>query len=811
MADSLDFRIHGMDCADEVAILKRELEPLVGSPSRLSFDILRGRMRVAQGAPPVTPEQVVATVSKTGMRADVWTDEQPGAGEAGFWQRRGRTITTAISGSLTLAGFLVHASRSGVPAAFGAEGINQAAPVPLAGMVLYAGGVVAGGWFVVPRAWAAARRLRPDMNLLMAIAVVGAVGIGEWFEASTVAFLFAFSLALESWSISRARRAVEALLAIVPDTARVATESGEFVETPASEVPVGTRIVVKPAERIPLDGAVVRGLSEVNQAPITGESVPVEKAPGSEVFAGTVNGDGVLEIEVTRLAGETTLAQIIRMVGEAQSRRAPSEQWVDRFAQIYTPSIFAAAVLMAIVPPLVSGGDAGLWFYEALVLLVIGCPCALVISTPVSIVASLTASARQGVLVKGGVFMELAGRLRAIALDKTGTLTAGTPAVVDVVPMEGHTDAELLRVMGALEAHSDHPVARAVAAYVRKGGLSSPVVEDVEAVQGRGMRGRVDGKRYWLGSHRFLEELKQETPAVHELLESLSAAGKTVVVMGTDDHVCGLVTLSDAVRPESAGAIQALRAAGIEHIVMLTGDNRATADRVAVATGITEVRAEVLPAEKVEAVEQLVRQFGSVAMIGDGVNDAPAMGRATVGIAMGAAGSDAAIEAADIALMSDDLSRLPWLIHHSRRTLAIVRQNVVLSLGVKAVFVVLALTRHANLWAAIAADMGVSLVVIANALRLLRSGSAGPPTERPHETSLRHAGPLERPPSQGARFDHVEDHGRNDEHVNRRGDNAADDRRRNRLHDVGAGAGTPDNQQQARDDDRHRHELGPQP
>ena len=413
------------------------------------------------------------------------------------------------------------------------------------------------------------------------------------------------------------------------------------------------------------------------------------------------------------------------MVEEAQSRRAPSEQWVDRFARVYTPAILAVAIGIAVIPRLLFGGDAGEWFYRALVLLVIGCPCALVISTPVSIVASLAAAAKAGVLVKGGTFIEAPAKLRAVALDKTGTLTAGAPEVVDVLPLEHHTEDELLRAMGAIEAHSDHPLARAIVTYVRGRGISCPAAEEVQAVQGRGVTARIEGKRYWLGSHRYLEELKQETPALHDQLEAMSAAGRTVVVMGTDDHVCGFITLADAVRPESAAAIRALHAAGVERVVMLTGDNKPTAERIAREVGIEEVQAELLPADKVRAVEELVRRFEFVAMIGDGVNDAPAMGRATIGVAMGAAGSDAAIEAADVALMSDDLSRLPWLIGHSRRTLAIIRQNVVVSLGVKAVFVVLTFGGYASLWAAIGADMGVSLIVIATALRLLRSQAVG--------------------------------------------------------------------------------------
>lgn len=716
MKDQLQFRIHGMDCADEVALLKDALVPVVGSADRLQFDILRGKMTVTAGEPVMTSERIVREVARTGLRAEAWS-EQPLGEESR--SRKIRTLLTAACGALTAAGFGYHTAQTGFLGALGSEGASLAEAVPLPSVVLYSIAIIAGGWHIAPRAWFAIRRVRPDMNLLMAIAVLGAVTIGEWFEAATVTFLFAVSLALEAWSVGRARRAVEALLAIAPPTARVLAADGTQSEVPAVDVLAGTLILAKPGDRIALDGTVRKGESQVNQAPITGESMSVDKGPGSDVFAGTINGSGALEIEVTRVSGETTLAQIIRMVGEAQSRRAPSEQWVDRFALVYTPVIFGLAVAVAVIPPLF-GGSFSEWFYRALVLLVIGCPCALVISTPVSIVASLASAARNGVLVKGGAFIEAPGKVRVVAMDKTGTLTQGTPKVVEVRPLGTHTEEELLRAAVAIETHSDHPLARAIVEYAKTRNVTAPAASDVKAIDGRGVTALVDGKQYWLGSHRYLEELGQETPSVHDQLETMSAPGRTAVIVGTDDHVCGFFGLADAVRPESVEAIRQMRRQGVEHVVMLTGDNRATADNIARETGVDDVRAELLPADKVAAVEGLVKKYGTVAMIGDGVNDAPAMGRATIGIAMGAVGSDAAIEAADIALMSDDLSKLPWLIGHSRRTLAIIRQNVVLSLGVKMVFLALTMFGTASLWSAIAADMGVSLLVVANALRLLR-------------------------------------------------------------------------------------------
>lgn len=710
-----------MDCAEEAAILRREVGPVAGGSDKLAFDILRGKMTVLAD---VRPEDVVSAVARTGMRAEAWRGPVPGVRSQSFWQLRGRTVLTAASGLFLLAGFLIHAFLAGgFAGALGSEGIAVSHAVPLASKVSYLIGIITGAWFVVPKAWLAARRFRPEMNFLMTLAVIGAVAIGEWFEAATVTFLFALSLTLESWSIGRARRAVEALLAIAPPVVRLLRENGQEQEVSPEDVSVGAHFLVRPGERIPLDGIVRNGSSEVNQAPITGESLPVPKERGSQVFAGTVNGTGSLQIEATKLAGETTLAHIIRMVDEAQRRRGPSEQWVDRFAQIYTPAILILAVFVALVPPAFLAGNWSDWMYRSLVLLVIGCPCALVISTPVSIVASLAAAAKNGVLVKGGVHMETPARLQAIAFDKTGTITRGQLTVVEVVPMNGHGETELLERVAAMESHSDHPIARAIMAFVSLRGIVPSRAEQFQVVPGKGATARFKDREYWLGSHRYLEERGGETAEVHRRLEGLSHVGHTVLAVGTNEHVCGFIALADSIRPDARQVVNELRESGVPHIIMLTGDNRGTAATIGREAGIEEIRAELLPADKVEAIDSLIREYGSVAMVGDGINDAPAMSRATLGIAMGAAGSDTAIEAADVALMSDDLARIPWLIRHSRRTLAIIRQNIGLSLGVKAVFVALTFLGHASLWAAIAADMGVSLIVISNALRLLRARS----------------------------------------------------------------------------------------
>jgi Cd2+/Zn2+-exporting ATPase len=707
------FRVHGLDCAEEVAILKSELGELAGGADRLGFDLVAGKLTLPAE---IDAETVRTRVAATGMRAEPWREGEPddGAGSG----RRSKALATAASGLLAAAGFAVHAAGGSVLAALGA-GADESG-VPVVARALYLAAVVAGGWFVAPKALAAARRLRPDMNLLMTIAVLGALGIGEWFEAATVAFLFALSLALEAWSVGRARHAVEALMKLAPPVVRRIDADGRTREVAPGEVAVGSLFRVRPGERLALDGVVVSGATEIDQAPITGESMPVAKAAGDEVFAGTINGRGALEVRSTRPASETVLARILRKVEEARARRSPSEQWVERFARVYTPAVFAAAIAVAIGSPPILGIAWSEALYRGLALLVIGCPCALVVSTPVAVVAALAASARHGVLIKGGRFVEEPARLVTVAMDKTGTLTHGRPVVVEVVPLAEHDERALIARAAALEAHSEHPIARAVLARAAELGLDPPAAEEFEILPGKGATGRIDGRLFWIGSHRYLEERGEETPAVHRRIEALSESGRTVIVVGNESHVCGLIALADEVRPEARALIRDLHAGGVRRVVMLTGDHAPTAAAVALECGIDEVRSELLPEEKLAAIEELVARDHHVAMVGDGVNDAPALARATVGIAMGAAGSDAAIETADVALMSDDLSRLPWLIGHSRRTLAVIRANVAFALGVKAVFVVLALAGWATLWGAIAADMGATLVVIANALRLLR-------------------------------------------------------------------------------------------
>ncbi|OGV38119.1 MAG: copper-translocating P-type ATPase [Lentisphaerae bacterium GWF2_49_21] len=713
-----------MDCVEEVNALRGTVGKLAGVSS-LDFNLIDGTMTVQYDASLVDKDAIRNAIQEAGLKGESLDEKQPdGVVKASWWQIRGRTVMCWSSVALLSMGFITHAFLHGglIHALISGEGMaRHGFPLPV--ILFYVAAVVTGGWFVFPKAWMSLLRFRADMNLLMTIAVIGAMIIGQWFEAGTVAFLFALSQLLESWSVSRARRAIHALVRLSPPMARyICPHHGDIEEKPVGEVLVGSTVIVRPGERIPLDGVVTKGRTAVNQAPITGESMSVVKKEGDELFAGTINEHGSIEFRVTKPAADTTLARIIRMVEESQSRRAPIEQWVEKFARYYTPAVIVIAMLVAIVPPMF-GGEWNRWFYEALVMLVIACPCALVISTPVSIVAALTAASKVGVLIKGGAFLEAVGRVRVFALDKTGTLTTGLPEIQMIVPFNGHTQDELLARAAALETHSEHPLAKAVLRKAHHMGKITPLVaHDFRALKGRGAEAMIDGRLFWVGSHRLLHEKGIEESEVHEHAQRMEDAGHSVIAVGNDRHVCGLISVADSIRPEAPDLIRQLKVAGILHVVMLTGDNRGTAEAVGHAIGgIDEVRAELLPEDKMQAIQEIAQKHGSVAMVGDGINDAPALATATIGIAMGAAGTDAAIETADIALMSDDLSHLPWLVQHARRTLYIIRQNIMFALSVKAGFMVLALMQIATLWMAIAADTGASLLVIFNALRLLKS------------------------------------------------------------------------------------------
>ncbi|MEP1329525.1 cation-translocating P-type ATPase [Pseudophaeobacter sp.] len=723
LSSGRSFRVNGLDCAEEVAILNRAIGPAIGGAEHLAFDVLNGRMTLLETAQYISDAEVVSRVKRTGMNAKLWDAKGAEADQAAHLARQKQfTGASAAFWGAGLAWHIGHSGAAGLGQLFAGHGDL---PVPLPELGLFLIAVAFGVWLVLPKAWYALRHLAPDMNLLMVVAVFGALALGEYFEAATVAFFFALSLTLESWSVGRARNAVATLLNLAPPTARLIRTDGSEIDVPAEEVQIGQHFVVRGGDRIPLDGVVTAGAGAVDQAPITGESAQVAKEVGDEVYSGTINGDGSLTVEATKLAQDTVLAKITRMVGEAHARRAPVEQWVTKFARIYTPVVMGLAIALAVLPPLLAGADWGFWFYNALVLLVIACPCALVISTPVSIVAALAASARAGVLIKGGAYIEAPGRLQAIALDKTGTLTEGRPEVAGLYPLGDTGRNDLLQVAAALEARAVHPLALAILEKAQREHVAGPAAQDTRTVPGRGVEGTYRGQEVWLGSARYAAEKGFEADLPQAQMRDIEAAGATLVVVGTAAGLLGLIALRDRLRPEAKQMIQTLHDLGVQKVVMLTGDNAATAEAVARETGIDEVHAELLPADKVAAIEDLTRRYDMVAMMGDGINDAPAMARAHFAVAMGAMGSDAAIETADIALMSDDISRLPWLIRHARRTMAVIHQNIALSLLTKTVFVVATALGMASMWGAIAADVGVSLLVVMNALRLLQAKEVG--------------------------------------------------------------------------------------
>ncbi|MDR7071065.1 Cd2+/Zn2+-exporting ATPase [Fictibacillus barbaricus] len=557
-----------------------------------------------------------------------------------------------------------------------------------------------------------------DMRTLMTIAIIGASLIGEWGEGAMVVILFAISEALESYSMDKARQSIRSLMDIAPKEALIRRGHHELMIN-VDDIQIGDIMIVKPGQRIAMDGRVIKGISAVNQAAITGESIPATKEKDDEVFAGTLNEEGLLEIEVTKRVDDTTIAKIIHLVEEAQAERAPSQAFVDRFAKYYTPVIIFVALLVAVVPPLFDG-DWQKWIYQGLAALVVGCPCALVISTPVSIVTAIGNAARNGVLIKGGIHLEELGSIKAIAFDKTGTLTKGIPVVTDI-EVEGN-ETEVLSLAAALEKASQHPLASAI---VKKGedlggSFSHLQVDHFTSVTGKGIKGSINNEAYYVGSPSwFIERAVQGIESYGEKIKVLQNQGKTVMMFGNNERVLALIAVADEVRESSFDVIKQLDAQGIKKTIMLTGDNKGTAEAIGKAVGVKEIHAELLPHEKLDKIKALRKTYGKVAMVGDGVNDAPALAAATVGVAMGGAGTDTALETADIALMADDLRKLPFTVKLSRKALAIIKQNITFSLGIKLLALLLVVPGWLTLWIAIFADMGATLIVTLNSLRLL--------------------------------------------------------------------------------------------
>ncbi|MEE9514501.1 MAG: heavy metal translocating P-type ATPase [Candidatus Brocadiales bacterium] len=705
MQKTLSLKIPEMDCPEEAKLLKKKLTGLKGVNSLDTF-LMSQELRVGYDGLHLNEGDIIRAIKETGMSASM---KGPGAAagreEEGNRHKRRQLILTSLSGFFVVSGLLL--SFKGFP--------GNITILP------YAAAILTGGPYIALKGLRAARAFDLDINFLMTVAVIGAAAIGEWGEGAMVIFLFSLAQLLETRSLDRARSALHSLMDLSPKEALV-RRNGEEILLPVEEVRLGDTVIIRPSERIPLDGIVTDGYSHVNQAPITGESTPVKKYLGQKVFAGTINKDGALEFRVNHLASDTTLAHISHLVEECQSQRAPFQSFVDKFARVYTPTVIALALLVAVLPPLLTGTAFAPWVYKGLVLLVISCPCALVIATPVSLLSGITCAARNGVLIKGGVHLEEAGRIKAIAFDKTGTLTRGVPEVIDILPLsiDSTSRDRLLSIAATVELRSEHHLGAAIVRTARKGGVGLLETTFFKALPGKGACADIEGKRYYVGNLKMFRELGISMSHVESTLAGLQTQGKTVMLLGDADGLLGIITVADDIRLSGIEALPELKRNGIEKILMLTGDNNGTAKAIARRLAVDEYFAELMPEDKVAAVRECIKKYGKTAMVGDGVNDAPAMAAATLGIAMGTAGTDTALETADIALMSDDLSKLPFAFGLSRRTLSVIKENIAFALIIKAVFLGLIIPGWTTLWMAVGADMGASLLVIFNGLRLLR-------------------------------------------------------------------------------------------
>lgn len=691
------FELSGLDCADCARKLEIKLNKLAG--------VIRARVNFGASKlyveGDIDPDKIAKAVKEAGY--EVWFPQKVNdEGGSFLWQNK-KTLTTLIAGILWLIGGGIWFS-----------GYEEAA------IAILLPAIIIGGFYTVQSAFYSLKNsMSMDMNVLMTIAVTGALFLGEWLEAATVVFLFALGNALEALTMNKTRNSIKNLMELAPDEALV-TRNGAETLVPVAEIKLGEKVIIKPGARIPIDGKVVEGRSAVNQAPITGEAIPVAKEIGDGVFAGTINENGLLIVETNRLAGDTTLDRIVTMVEEAQAEKAPVERFVDTFARYYTPTVIVLAFSIAALPPLLMGQQFAPWFYKAITLLVVACPCALVISTPVSIVAALGNAARKGVLIKGGAHLEGAGKLKAIAFDKTGTLTIGRPVVTDLLPAKGMTSGELLQIAAGVEKGSEHPLASAILTELKDRNLKPIMATDFTALPGQGVSALINGETYYVGSPNFFtQDLKIKDLEAEKQIEGLENQGKTVMVVGYPKKILGIIACGDALRESSLEAIRVLKEKGIATL-MLTGDNKRAAANLAEKLQLTDFKASLLPEDKVAAIKEFKGQYNVVAMVGDGINDAPALAAADVGIAMGGAGTDTALETADIALMADDLSQLPFLFGLSRKALNIIRQNIAFALIVKVLAVLLVFPGILNLWIAILADTGATLVVIANGMRLLR-------------------------------------------------------------------------------------------
>nr|WP_231949414.1 heavy metal translocating P-type ATPase [Herminiimonas arsenitoxidans] len=706
--------IQKMDCPTEEKLIRDRFQKMQGIVG-MQFNLMQRELTVHHNLPSV--ESIVTALKKLDLDPVVKSDTQN-------LEREGLADHGELSGDYRISPLKWTLMAISGATAIGSEVVAWTSGVETSWIVISLAliAILTGGLDTLKKGWIALRHFSLNMNFLMSLAVIGAILIGQWPEAAVVIFLFAAAEMIEALSLDRARNAIKGLMAMAPEMATVRNDNNEWLPVAATEVQLDAIVRVKPGERVPLDGIIVEGQSTINQAPITGESMPVAKQSGDTVFAGTINERGTFDYRVTALQSNSTLARIIKSVQQVQGERAPTQRFVDQFARYYIPIVVLMAVLVAILPPLLMAQPFQPWLYKALVLLVIACPCALVISTPVTVVSGLAAAARHGILIKGGVYLELGRKLKALALDKTGTITVGKPVVTDTLQIHDGDIKAMLRLAASLAHRSDHPVSSAVVAYWEAQQLSDTLFEvsDFEALTGRGVRGTINGKAYYLGNHRLIHELGICGPELEAKLDAYEQTGKTAVILGSDESPLLILAAADTIRDTSTAAVAKLQNLGVK-VVMLTGDNPHTAEAIGSKVGIADVRGNQLPEDKLTAINELINQYGHVGMVGDGINDAPALAKANIGFAMGAAGTDTALETADVALMDDNLGKLADFIGLSKKTHTVLMQNIALALGIKAVFLVLALTGEATLWMAVFADMGASLIVVFNGLRLLRA------------------------------------------------------------------------------------------
>ena len=690
--------VEDMDCPDESRPIEERLKKME-AVRNVQFNLIANKLILEHTCP---IGEIQNALKELGFNSEL---EQQGRkrSDQTFWQKHKILILTMVSGVFAIAGSLLRYLQ-----------YPDSLTIPT--LII---AIIAGGSHIARKGWKEAIHLTLGMNFLMSLAVIGAMLIGEWPEAAMVIFLFALAQLLESRSLDRARRSIESLMELAPNVALVKHGSEEKLVL-VDRVNIDDIIIIKPGERLPMDGVVSDGSSFVNQSPITGENMPIEKHAGDEVFAGTINEKGTLEVRVTKKFEDSTLSRIIHLVEEARAKKAPTQGFVEKFARYYTPAVVLVAVLLAIIPPLFFHASFHEWFYRALVLLVISCPCALVISTPITIVSGLTNAARSGILIKGGAYLENFARLKAIAFDKTGTLTLGKPRVQQIITLNNFNENRILQIAASIESRSEHPLAEAIIEHARAKNISIQPLKTFESITGKGVRAKINSTTYLIGNHRLFEENGWCEDIIHEHLEKIETKHHSAIIVGMEKKILGIIAIADAIRPDADQAINDLHQAGVQKTIMLTGDNYQTAQAIANEVGIDEFHAELLPGDKVEAIKKLLAQFQQVAMVGDGINDAPALAAATMGISMGTSGTDTALETADIALMKDDLGKLAYLKRLSRRTLRIIKQNIFIALLLKAIFVALAVPGLATLWMAVFADMGASLVVVFNGLRALK-------------------------------------------------------------------------------------------